>query len=477
MVFNSWIFVGFFLLVCLLYFQFRHRAQNVLLLVASYVFYAWWDWRFLSLLLFSTVVDWWLALKIEDSDEPGARKRMLLVSLISNFSVLGFFKYYNFFADSLARLLQGVGIEVSVPHLAVILPVGISFYTFNSLSYTIDVYLRHIQATRSLPDFALFVSFFPHLVAGPIMRATVLLPQVLRERVVTLSMVEEGLWLMLWGFFKKVVVADNLALQVDGAFARSAELNGPMAYLAVVAFAFQIYCDFSGYTDIARGCAKILGFNILHNFNRPYTATDPQDFWRRWHISLSTWLRDYLYIPLGGSHGSRGFVYRNLMITMVLGGLWHGASWNFVWWGVYHGALLVAYHAYARWSGAPAVPRWLAIAVQFQFTLFGWLLFRCTRGELKAGRWDDQSFEQILEFLGAPWRGMMPGPDALALVGILLLYVTPLLLVERLVRFDREDRGFLDRPTWQLVTAYGLLSFLIVRYGVQNATAFIYFQF
>jgi D-alanyl-lipoteichoic acid acyltransferase DltB (MBOAT superfamily) len=280
-----------------------------------------------------------------------------------------------------------------------------------------------------------------------------------------------------------VCVADNLARLVDANFARSAELNGTVAYLTVVVFAYQIYCDFSGYTDIARGCAKMMGFDILPNFRRPYAATDPQDFWRRWHISLSSWLRDYLYIPLGGSRGGTWFTYRNLLITMVLGGLWHGASWNFVWWGVYHGVLLVAYHAWSAYrerSGRGfTLPRPFAVALMFQFTLFGWLLFRCTRSVFVDGVRVDQSFQQITEFLGALSRGFAWTADATMLVQALALFVGPLLVLESCLDPDprSEDRGFLDRPAWVPVFAHAVLAFFIVRYGVESANAFIYFQF
>jgi D-alanyl-lipoteichoic acid acyltransferase DltB (MBOAT superfamily) len=283
--------------------------------------------------------------------------------------------------------------------------------------------------------------------------------------------------------FKKVCVADNLARLVDQNFARSAEIDGIVAYLTVVVFAFQIYCDFSGYTDIARGCAKMMGFDILPNFRRPYTATDPQDFWRRWHISLSNWLRDYLYIPLGGSRRGGWFTYRNLLITMVLGGLWHGASWNFVWWGVYHGLLLTAYHAWSayrqRTGHGFTLPRPIAVILMFQFTLFGWLLFRCTRSAFVNGVRVDESFQQITEFLGAAARGMAWSPEATALVQALALFVGPLLAFEWCLDENPriEDRGFLDRPSWVPVVVHAILAFFIVRYGVENADAFIYFQF
>ena len=286
MVFNSWLYFVFFAIVVALYVRMRREGQNRMLLVAGCIFYGWWDWRFLFLVAFSTVIDYWVALKMDETADQRERWRFLMLSVVSNFTILAFFKYFNFFAASLRELLQGLGFQPGTMYLDIILPVGISFYTFHALSYTIDVYRRDISPTTSFRDFALFVMFFPQLVAGPIGRATHQLPQFLRDRHITLSGVKEGLWLIFWGLFKKVCVADNLARLVDENFARSAELNAPVAYLTVVAFAFQIYCDFSGYTDIARGSAKILGIDLLKNFQRPYAAVNPQDFWRRWHISF-----------------------------------------------------------------------------------------------------------------------------------------------------------------------------------------------
>jgi len=477
MVFNTWLYFFFFMIVLALYVNMRRPAQNTMLLCASCFFYGWWDWRFLFLVSFSTVIDYVMALKMEETTEPNRRKRFLLISVASNLSILGFFKYFNFFIDSFNALLAGFGLDAHFWRTDIILPVGISFYTFHALSYSIDVYRRDVRATRSFKDFALFVMFFPQLVAGPIGRATYQLPQYLGERVIKLEGVREGLWLILWGLFKKVCVADNLAPLVDQNFARSSELNAPVAYLTVVAFAYQIYCDFSGYTDIARGSAKLMGFELLHNFRRPYAAINPQEFWRRWHISLSSWLRDYLYIPLGGSRFGKWLTYRNLMITMVLGGLWHGAAWNFVWWGIYHGILLVGFQLWSQWPDRWQAPRGLAIVAMFHLTLFGWLLFRCTRRELVDGIWIDQSFEQILEFLTAPARGFLWSADATAIVTALALFVVPLAAIEWLIDPKREDRGLYDKPTWVVASVQAVVAFFVVRYGVQNASAFIYFQF
>ena len=388
MLFNSGEFLVFLPLVLVCYYLLSHKGQNRFLVLASCFFYASWDWRFIFPLLFSTTIDYVCAKKMEESvanDGPQSeRHRFLVVSLVTNLGLLGFFKYYNFFADTLHILLRGIGLDIPVRTLNVILPIGISFYTFQALSYTIDVYRGQIHATKSFWDFFLAVLFFPHLVAGPIQRASNLLAQVVNPRRVTSAQIIDGLHLIVWGYFKKVFIADRLAPMVDGFFSAST-LSGGEATVAVLAFAIQIYCDFSGYTDIARGVAKLMGFEFMLNFNLPYFATNPSDFWQRWHISLSSWLRDYLYVPLGGNRHGEGKTYRNLMLTMLLGGLWHGAAWSFILWGFYHGSLLCL-HRLASPSlnkFAAVLPRgtklpWLVVRIAFMFTLtcYGWLLFR-----------------------------------------------------------------------------------------------------
>jgi alginate O-acetyltransferase complex protein AlgI len=401
MLFNSWIFPPFAMLVLALYRVLPHRGQNAMLLVASYVFYGWWDWRFLGLLALSTMIDYSVGRRLEYTQRDGARRALLLVSLVSNLGLLGFFKYFNFFVESANQVLAALGLQTVGGGLDIVLPVGISFYTFQTLSYTIDVYRRRITVARDLLDFALFVSFFPQLVAGPIERAAALLPQVQGRRRVTRVQLRQGAWLILAGFFKKMVVADNLAALVDPVFAQPSA-SAATILVALYAFAYQIYCDFSGYSDIARGLAKLMGIELMVNFDRPYKALNPSDFWRRWHISLSTWLRDYLYIPLGGNRRGATTTYRNLMLTMLLGGLWHGAAWNFVLWGAYQGLLLAAH----RWtvpdrrlvtSDGPQL-RFVSRVAMFHATCYGWLLFR-------AG-----SFAQIVSFtrsLAGPW-GSVP---------------------------------------------------------------------
>ena len=383
MVFNSLHFVWFFVVVYGAYRVLPHRAQNWLLLIASYYFYAAWDWRFLGLLVASTLVDFTCARALSRASAPGRRRALLVLSLGFNLTMLGFFKYFNFFADSLHGVFGALGWNVDFVTIRVLLPVGISFYTFVTMSYVIDVYRREIPATRDLLDFAVFVAFFPHLVAGPILRAANLLSQIDSPRHITRDQLRDGAWLIAWGYFQKVFVADNLAGLANSAFDPSGHQTGVNVLLGVYAFAFQIYGDFAGYSNIARGTSKLMGIELIENFRFPYLVRTPQAFWRNWHISLSTWLRDYLYVPLGGSRGSEWQTRRNLFITMVLGGLWHGAAWTFVLWGIYHGLLLIAYRAAERtaWirqviAGAHPVSRIVSWAVMFQITCFGWLIFR-----------------------------------------------------------------------------------------------------
>ena len=353
MLFNSAIFFVFLAVVLAGYYLFARRSQNAWLLVASYVFYGWWDWRFLFLLFATTAIAWATGLGM-DCPFPRRRKACLVFSLVSNLGILGFFKYFDFFADSLAAAFAAFGLSADPPTLKIVLPVGISFYTFQALSYTVDVYRKDMPPTRSFLDFALYVSFFPQLVAGPIERATHLLHQFAGERRVTREALETGSFLILQGLFRKIVIADGAAGVVNAAFANAS--TAPAAELAagMVLFALQIYGDFAGYSDIARGVARLMGFELMENFRQPYFSRSVTEFWRRWHISLSTWLRDYLYIPLGGNRKGPRRMYANLMATMLLGGLWHGANWTFVAWGGLHGAALCLHRFFLRRSGRKA---------------------------------------------------------------------------------------------------------------------------
>ena len=336
MLFNSLEFLLFLPTVFVLYwFVFKNqlRAQNILLLVASYVFYGWWDWRFLSLIIASTFLDYFVALALQKNDSSLKRKYLLGLSLLGNLGMLGFFKYYNFFVESWVEAWANLGITMEVSTLKIILPVGISFYTFQTLSYTIDVYRKEMQPTKNFIDFAAFVTFFPQLVAGPIERASHLLPQFYKKRLFSYDLAVSGIHLILWGLFKKVVIADSCAIYVNEIFGNYDKLDSLTLLLGSVYFAFQIYGDFSGYSDMAIGFARLFGFNLMLNFNYPYFSRDIAEFWRRWHISLSTWFRDYIYIPLGGSQVGLWFQVRNTFIIFLVSGFWHGANWTFLVWG------------------------------------------------------------------------------------------------------------------------------------------------
>ena len=344
MLFNSTAFLLFLPIVFILYWFVTNKSlklQNILIFVSSYLFYGWWDWRFLSLLAISSIIDYYASLRMEATDNPKIRKRWLWLSMCSNLGILGFFKYYNFFVNSWVEAWGSLGYHIDPWTVQVILPVGISFYTFQTMSYTIDVYRRQLKATNDFIAFSAFISFFPQLVAGPIERATNLLPQMLQKRKFSYAQATDGLRLILWGMFKKVVIADTLAIATNRIFGGYENYSGGALILGVVYFAFQIYTDFSGYSDIARGCAKLFGFELMLNFNFPYFSRNIAEFWRRWHISLSTWFRDYLYIPLGGSRVSKPKAIRNVFIIFLVSGFWHGANWTFIIWGGIHAMLFI----------------------------------------------------------------------------------------------------------------------------------------
>ncbi len=398
----------------------------------------------------------------------GERRRFaLLASLAVNLGILGFFKYFNFFTDSAEQLLHALGFSPAHWHLDIILPVGLSFYTFQSMSYALDVYRRKLRAGDDFFDFALFVAFFPQLVAGPIERATHLLPAIVRERRVGLDQSLRGLYLILLGLFKKVAIANGVAQSVDSIYNSSHAAAWGDVVVATLLFAVQIYCDFSGYTDIARGSAKLLGIDLIENFKLPYFATNPSEFWRRWHISLSTWLRDYLYISLGGNRGTNLETYRNLMITMLLGGLWHGAAWNFVVWGAFHGGILCV-HRFATGGREREPNRWLPvkIALFFAVTCYGWLLFRA------------HSFEQILAYT----RTLLAGPYDLTLSisppTFAALLGLPILAVLEGIEYVSGDALCYRRlPTVLRGAFYALLVFVVILGTSNEPTQFIYFQF
>ncbi|MDA9254248.1 MBOAT family protein [Flavobacteriaceae bacterium] len=336
MLFNSIDFAIFLPIIFILYWFVTNKnlkLQNLLIVISSYIFYGWWDWRFLSLILFSTIVDYFIGIKLSKQESQTKRKILLWTSIFVNLGFLGFFKYYNFFLDNFITAFSFFGTEINANSLNIILPVGISFYTFQTLSYTIDVYKRKLEPTKDFIAFSAFVSFFPQLVAGPIERATNLLPQFYTKRYFDYSKAIDGMRLILWGLFKKVVIADTCSIFVDDIFQNYMNYSGGTLIVGAILFSFQIYCDFSGYSDIAIGTAKLFGINLMTNFRTPYFSRNIAEFWRRWHISLSTWFRDYLYIPLGGSKTSKKLTVRNIFIIFIVSGFWHGANWTYIIWG------------------------------------------------------------------------------------------------------------------------------------------------
>lgn len=389
MLFNSFEFLVFFPIVFILYwfvFNKKLSTQNALILLASYVFYGFWDWRFLFLLAFSTFLGFYFGLKIQSSESNKRRKIYLWISVITNLSFLGFFKYFNFFIESFSDLLRLLGLTPHMTTLYIVLPVGISFYTFHSLSYLIDIYNKKIEPTRNWIDYSVFISFFPLLVAGPIERATHLLPQIQKVRTFDYEKAVSGLRQILWGFFKKVVIADSCAEYVDVIFNNYESYSGSTLLLGAVLFSFQIYGDFSGYSDIALGVARLMGFELLKNFNYPYFSRDIAEFWRRWHISLSSWFRDYVYIPLGGSQCSKLKKIRNTYIVFIVSGLWHGANWTFFVWGFMHATFMVPIILFRKSkknldviAKGKLLPNWrelILVLFTFILTVFAWIFFR-----------------------------------------------------------------------------------------------------
>jgi D-alanyl-lipoteichoic acid acyltransferase DltB (MBOAT superfamily) len=469
MLFNSIQFVVFFAVVYALYAAVRdYRKQNLMLLGASYVFYGAWDYRFVLLMLLCTVVNFYAAQGIARSQDARYRKLLLGGALLLSFVVLAFFKYFDFGIESLAALLRAVGFTPHLPTLNVILPVGISFYTFHTVSYTIDAYRNTAQPTRSFVNFALYVAYFPQLVAGPIQQPQYLLPHLERPRRVSREDFRVGWMWILLGYFKKIVIADSLAPMVDQVFAAPDRFCGASCLVAVVAFAVQIYGDFAGYTLMARGVSQLMGIPLIENFHMPYLAADPRDFWRRWHISLSSWLRNYLYLSLGGNRRGQVRTHINLMVTMLLGGLWHGANWTFVLWGGYHGLLLCLAHALGL-GGKEDRPRLLArglrILAMFGFTLFGWLVFRAQSMEQLTGmcrsialdfRWDAET-----------WAYAVP---TFTMLGLLIAY-----------HLWQEATGdmliLLKANPWLRRGVYAFLLVVIAAFLQGKPSPFIYFQF
>ncbi len=555
MLFNSYAFAIFFVIVYGFYWAMRKsfRWQNVLLLAASYLFYGWWDIRFLYLIVLSTLVDYWssqcignlrialrermkvsvLALlsafvfvtvqwdavrvtgswihpqvaiqwdRLLPSEIGGwwvvlislvgigiyngltivtlrlrpdyVRKVFLLFSVVVNLAILAVFKYFNFFVDSFLDVLNGLGVHMSFDVIRIILPVGISFFTFQTMSRTIDVYRGKLTATASLVEVATYIAFFPQLVAGPIERGAHLLPQFQRPRYMAWQDIREGCWLTLWGLYKKMVVADNVSAIVNqnfGPFDSLSSLTVPedglRLLVAIYAFAVQIYCDFSGYSDMARGTAKMMGFDIMVNFNLPYFAVDPSDFWKRWHISLSSWLRDYLYIPLGGNKKGTWGTYKNLFLTMLLGGLWHGASWTFVLWGAFHGLILIVYRVFRFGSGQVAKLNLIQFAkgvLMFHLVCFGWLLFRA------------QNMETVRIFLQSIFTHPYGSPEAAQAFRTLAFYSGFLILFQVVQGLTHTLDPLRRAPRFVRLNVYIFLVMSLLALAATGKHEFIYFAF
>jgi D-alanyl-lipoteichoic acid acyltransferase DltB (MBOAT superfamily) len=471
MLFNSEQFLIFLPIVLIAVGLLPGVWKNRFLLVASYYFYGSWDWRFLGLIFLTTLIDYNLAHLVHRQTEPLRRKRILLISVCTNLGILGFFKYFNFFVDSAIRSLETFGIQASAPTLNIILPVGISFYTFQSMSYVIDVYRRDMQPVGKFADYALYVSYFPQLVAGPIERGSRLLPQILSPARVTPSRIHIAAILILLGLAKKVLIADSVAPEVDRIFANPDEMSAGMLLRGAYLFAFQIYGDFSGYTDIARGVSELFGIRLMINFDQPYLSRSMTEFWRRWHISLSTWLRDYLYIPLGGNRHGALQTYRNLMLTMLIGGLWHGAAWTFVIWGGLHGAMLAVERRLGigtrdvPWSAAPValVGSVVRVLLTFHLAVFCWIFFRAADVANAFGY-----VAGIAELDGLADVGTLP---ALMFLAVLAIDVPQYVSGRQTI--------FLRLPWWVRSPAYAAIAMVVlgkIFYGGRDLP-FIYFQF
>lgn len=478
MLFNSIEFAVFLPVVFVIYWfvtQKNLKLQNFLIVAASYLFYGWWDWRFLSLIIFSTLIDYTIGLAIEKQRKKSKRKLLLWISILINLGFLGTFKYFNWFLDSLYNIIPGLQVVMGFNALEIILPVGISFYTFQTLSYTIDIYKNKLKPTDDLIAFSAFVSFFPQLVAGPIERATNLLPQFYKKRKFNYSEAVDGLRQILWGLFKKIVIADNCAVYANLIFNNSDSYSGSTLILGAIFFAFQIYGDFSGYSDIAIGTARLFGFNLMKNFAFPYFSRDIAEFWRRWHISLSTWFRDYVYIPLGGSRGGLGMKVRNTFIIFIVSGLWHGANWTFIVWGalnaLYFLPLLLTkknrhnMDTVAEDRFFPTLPEIFKMGITFGLTAFAWIFFRAN------------SIEHAIEYIRNIFsESLFVVPEVLPLmVSLLLISFVAVEWIGRREEFAIEKLAIAkSKPLrWSMYLFIAFLVFLFQ--GTEQE--FIYFQF
>ena len=478
MLFNSLEYLLFLPTVFILYwFVFNKdlRLQNLLIFISSYFFYGWWDWRFLSLIFLSTVVDYFVGLKIHKSQDQKVKKIYLWVSVLCNLGLLGFFKYFNFFIDSWIDLLGSFGYEQkSVWTLNVILPVGISFYTFQTMSYSFDIYYKKLKPTKDFISFASFVSFFPQLVAGPIERASNLLPQILTKRVFKYEQGVQGLRLILWGMFKKVVIADSLGIRVDRIFDNYQTMDGGALLLGLVYFSFQIYCDFSGYSDIAIGTAKLFGIEIMSNFKFPYFSRDIGEFWRRWHISLSSWFRDYLYIPFGGSKGGKWMSIKNIFIIFIVSGFWHGANWTFIMWGLTHALLYIPLfligknrqyttNVVAKNNWFPSIKELFQMGMTFFSTTIAWVFFRSES--------ISDSFNYLILMVS---KFSIPTYERF---GIVFVFILVLVVFDWIMRKNERNPINIQNKYTRWIMYIVLIYLIISYFNIIDTTQFIYFQF
>ena len=489
MLFNSLSFIIFLPIVFLLYWfvtQKNLKTQNILLLVSSYFFYACWDYRFLFLLMFSTLLDYFTGLKMEQASSKRNKKIWFWISVIINLGFLAVFKYYNFFIDSFADGLSMLGIESHFWTLNVILPVGISFYTFHGLSYVIDIYNDKIKAEKNFVEYAVFVSFFPLLVAGPIERATHLLPQIKRERTFNYTQAIDGLRQVLWGLFKKIVIADSCAEYANIIFNNSGEYSGAMLVLGALFFTFQIYCDFSGYSDIALGTARLFGIELLRNFAFPYFSRDIAEFWRRWHISLSSWFRDYLYIPLGGSKGGTWMKVRNTFIIFIVSGFWHGANWTFIMWGLLNAIYIMPSILFntnrnnldmvAQGKMFPTLKELFQMIATFSVTVIAWIFFRAQSishafdyvRDLFAGLFSAAAYKEAAHYLAHEIGFVLPA---------LLVFFMIIEWIGRENQYAIQKWGFNYSKPVRWAFYYAILMVIFYFAGTGNEQEFIYFQF
>ena len=468
MLFVEFRFFWFFLAVFAVYWSLRRNdSRKIWLLICSYIFYAAWNWKFLFLLMGSSALDYFVGMMLARTKNPRRRRGWLILSLCANLGTIAFFKYYNFFVSSAAGLLEWLGLPASVHTLNIIIPVGVSFYTFHSMSYTIDVYRGKMRAVSNILDVACFIGFFPQMVAGPIVRAFAFLPQLESPRKFSDVDVRGALVLFLTGFIKKACIADTAAPFADRYFAAPSNFTAASAWVGVLFYAIQIYCDFSGYTDMAIACARLLGYELTINFRFPYFAQSISDFWHRWHISLSSWLRDYLYIPLGGNRGPRWFIYRNIMITMLLGGLWHGGAWTFVIWGALHGVALVVHREWVRLTEhrpqAQLIIRWLAWPLTIYWVCVAWIFFRAV--DLQ------HAFPALRSFV------LFRSPGTEDLGTWMLWVVVGLAVVHWLNSLGRFSEWWRPIPAPLFAAGYGCAAAVVLLFIPPRYTPFIYFQF